>query len=164
MATQLTHAREGSQEEFALKAEAIQAQQMVPIAGIDTRHIKEDQAAQEDKLRAEATKQTAELEFQQALANLDTHLAQQGNLTNQQYADGQTTKAQHEPALAAIEKAGGLTHRDLAGLRPQHHQRRGSPEPAAGVGGRNRGGAQASYCRSGSAGASGRSRYYAEWD
>ncbi|TGE07707.1 coiled-coil domain-containing protein [Hymenobacter fodinae] len=106
VATQLARAREGSQEEFALKAEAVQAQLTVAIAGIDTRQSKEDQAAAEDKLRAEATKQTAELEFQQSLANLDTFLAQQRTLTNQQYADGQLTKAQHEAALAAIERAG----------------------------------------------------------
>ncbi|TGD80302.1 hypothetical protein [Hymenobacter wooponensis] len=106
VATQLARAREGSQEEFALKAEAVQAQLTVAIASIDTRQSKEDQAAQEDKLRAEATKQTAELDFQQSLANLDTFLSQQRTLTNQQYADGQLTKAQHEAALAAIERAG----------------------------------------------------------
>ncbi|WP_162303589.1 hypothetical protein, partial [Hymenobacter sediminis] len=106
IATQLAQAREGSQEEFLLKAQAIQAELAARLAAIDTRQSAEDQAAQADKARAEAMKAQADLELAQALASLETYMAQQRTLTNQQYADGQITKAQHEAALAAIEKAG----------------------------------------------------------
>ncbi|HEX8425649.1 hypothetical protein [Hymenobacter sp.] len=109
IAAQLARAREGSQEQFLLQAQAIQAELAASIAGIDQRQSAEQRAAQEDRLRAEATKSQADLEFQQALASLETHLAQQRTLVNQQYADGQLTKAQHEAALAAIERAGQET-------------------------------------------------------
>lgn len=106
IATQLARAREGSQEEFILKAQAIQAELNARLAAIDTRQSREAQAAQQDRARAETTKSQAELELQQSLTSLETYLSQQRTLTNQQYADGKVTKAQHEAALAAIERAG----------------------------------------------------------
>ncbi|RFP65930.1 hypothetical protein D0N36_06920 [Hymenobacter lapidiphilus] len=107
IATQLAQARAGSNEEFLLKAEAIQASLQQQLAAIDTRQSAEAQQAQGDRARAEATRQQAELEFTQALANLETYLAERRTLTNAQYASGEITKAQHEQQLAAIEKAGG---------------------------------------------------------
>ncbi|MCA8830285.1 coiled-coil domain-containing protein [Hymenobacter pini] len=106
IAAQLARAREGSQEEFLLKAQAIQADLQAGLAAIDTRQSKEQQAAQADKLRAEAAQKQAELEYQNALAGLEAYLAQQRTLTNQQYANNEITKAQHEAALAAIERSG----------------------------------------------------------
>ncbi|TGE29733.1 hypothetical protein E5K02_09820 [Hymenobacter metallicola] len=106
IATQLARAREGSQEEFLLKAQAIQAELAANLAGIDRRQSAEQQAAQEARFRAEAAKQQADLEYQQSLTNLENNLTQQRTLTNQQYAAGQITKAQHEAALEAIERAG----------------------------------------------------------
>lgn len=106
VATQMARARQGSSEEFILKAQAIQAELAASLAGIDRRQTAEQQAAQEDRIRAEATKAQADLELEQALASLDAYLTQQRTLTNQQYADGQLTKAQHEAAIQAIEQAG----------------------------------------------------------
>ncbi|TGE22825.1 hypothetical protein [Hymenobacter metallicola] len=106
IATQLARAREGSQEEFLLKAQAIQADLAASLAGIDRRQSVEQQAAQEARIRAEAARQQAGLEYQQSLVNLDSYLSQERTRLNQQYADGQINKATHEQALQAIERAG----------------------------------------------------------
>ncbi|GGG34177.1 hypothetical protein [Hymenobacter glacieicola] len=103
VAAQLTVAAEGSDEELRLRQELLDKQLAQELAALDK---SQDNTAKEKELRANTAKAQADLEFNQALTNLENELQARRNRINQDYASGLTTKQQQEAGLAAIERAG----------------------------------------------------------
>ena len=100
---ELATAKDGSLDQLQLQRDLIEQQRQQQLAALD---VRADNEAKIRLINAQATKAANELEFTDALRRLEQYLTERRTAVNDQYVKGELTQAQHEAALAAIERAG----------------------------------------------------------
>lgn len=102
-AAQLAGQQQGSQEAFQLQAQQIEDQRRASLAALATNT---DNEAARAKINAQAAQQQRQLEYQQAVKNLQDYLANKTRLVENDYAAGLIQEGEYQRRLAAIAKAG----------------------------------------------------------
>lgn len=105
LSTELAGVQEGADEEVRIKQNAIRQQLALDLAAIDQRKGLEARQAQENRLRAEARRQIAELEYQQSLRNLDSFFTDQEQRIEQEHNRGKLSDKKYQNALLANQQA-----------------------------------------------------------